>query len=346
MASERYVFQKHIDDGGQGSVSLYQDNYLDRKVAVKTIKIDKHPEALDEVNMMKSVVSKHVVNLYDVIQSGSTIEIYQEYLGGDDLRDKVAKCSPQEFLLLAFQLVSGLADIHNAGICHRDIKLENVKFDEQGVLKIFDFGVSREGDPHDTLNGFGTAQYLAPEVYELHHSSEVTLSYAVDIFAFGVTLHKLAFGGNCNFCGYVPGIAPSAVQFDKLGLGGDITTLLSKTLSSNPIDRPSAKDLKRYLERELLKDKHVGFFVTPRNTHQIDVSNRAVKIRIADKLSIVIGYNGYDFIVMSVEGAVYINNDRALVNRILHGACVLTFENSDERRFFVSFSSSHPEIVL
>lgn len=345
MASERYVFQKHIDDGGQGSVSLFHDTYLDRNVAVKSIRIDEHPEALEEVKMMKSIVSKHVVSLYDVIQSESTIDIYQEYLGGDDLRDKVGNCSTHEFLSLAFQLASGLADIHNAGVCHRDIKLENIKFDEQGVLKIFDFGVSREGDPHATLNGFGTAQYLAPEVYELYQSPEVTLSFAVDIFAFGVTLHKLAFGGNCNFCGYVPGMPPTEVQFGQLGLGSDLTELLIRTLSSNPQDRPTANNLKFHLERALLKDKHIGFFVTPQSKHQIDSSNRTVRVRFESELSIVIRYNGFDFNVVAVEGSVYINNDAALVGKKLHGGCVLTFHNND-RRFFVSFSSSHPEIVL
>ncbi|MEK1962780.1 serine/threonine-protein kinase [Vibrio parahaemolyticus] len=345
MASERYVFQKHIDDGGQGSVSLYHDTYLDRSVAVKSILIEQHPKALEEVKMIKSIASKHVVSLYDVIQSESTIEIYQEYLGGDDLRDKEGNCSPHEFLLLAFQLASGLADIHDSGVCHRDIKLENIKFDEQGVLKIFDFGVSREGDPHNTLNGFGTAQYLAPEVYELYQSSEVTLSFAVDIFAFGVTLHKLAFGGNCNFSGYVPGMKPTMTSFGQLGLGDALTAHLNKTLSSDPKSRPSAKDLKLHLKRALLKDKHIGFFVTPRSKHHIDSSNRAVRVRIEDELSILIGYDGFDFNVLAVEGAVYINNDEAHVGKKLHGGCVLTFQNH-ERRFFVSFSSSHPEIVL
>jgi serine/threonine-protein kinase len=345
MASERYVFQQHIDDGGQGSVSLFHDSFLDRKVAIKSIRIDEHPEALEEVNMMKSIVSKHVVSLYDVIQSESTIDIYQEYLGGDDLRDKVSNCSLDEFLLLAFQLASGLADIHNAGVCHRDIKLENIKFDEQGVLKIFDFGVSREGDPHATLNGFGTAQYLAPEVYELYQSTEVTLSFAVDIFAFGVTLHKLMFGGNCNFCGYVPGMQPTEVQFGQLGLENDLTELLTKTLNSNPEDRPTANDLKIHLERALLKDKHVGFFATPQSKHQISSSNRTVRVSFENGLCIVIRYTGFDFVVAAVQGSVYINNDEALVGNKLHGGCVLTF-HSNNRRFFVSFSSSHPEIVL
>lgn len=346
MVTERYKHIRHIDDGGQGSVSLYSDIYLDRLVAVKTIKKEQSPSNIPEVNLLKLINSKHVVSLYDVIQNDSTIDIYQEYLGGEDLRNKVGNCSKEEFLSLAYQLAYGLADIHNFGICHRDIKLENIKFDEQGVLKIFDFGVSREGDLHSTINGNGTGEYRAPEIYELYISPTVNLTLAVDVFAYGVTLHKLAFGGKCNFSGFVPGVRPSKIRFNELGLDLELTHLLEATLERTPEDRPTSVQLAKSLEKEILKGKHVGFFVASNNTYQIDKSNPAIRIKIQDGLSIEIEYNGFYFIVYSIEGSVYINNEHATPNKILYGACVLTFVNKAEQRFFVSFSSSHPEIVL
>ncbi|EGU54069.1 protein kinase [Vibrio orientalis CIP 102891 = ATCC 33934] len=347
MASERYKYQKHLDNGSYGSVALYSDIFLDRNVAVKTINTstaDDIDSILEEVKLLKSVYSKHVVNLYDVVHTPTSIDIYQEYLSGEDLVNKSGKCSKAEILSLGYQLAFGLSDIHKSGICHRDIKLENAKFDAQGVLKIFDFGVSREGDPHQTQNGFGTLEYRAPEIYKLHSEQSVTVSFAADIFSYGVTMHKLAFGGACNFSGYVPKVPQSAPLFAHLGLSVTLTQLLTKTLSYNPEDRPTAEELTYHLGREITQGWHTGSFVTSSGTHFVNSANPTARLKSQSNQAITIYYNGFDFVVQEVEGDVYLNNQSAKPGNILHQACVVTFDG--EQRSFVSFSSSHPEIVL
>lgn len=346
MASDRFQYIRHIDSGGQGSVSLYEDTFLDREVAVKTILIQNQSEDTREVDLLKCISSKHVVGLYDVIRAGNCIEIYQEYLGGDSLADKIGKCSNREFLSLAYQLACGLSDIHDSGVCHRDIKLDNVKFDEQGVLKIFDFGVSRTGDPHKTVNGWGTLEYLAPETFKLQTAPSVELSFAVDVFALGATLHKLAFNENCNFTNFVPNTNPTYARFETLGFSKELSSALNLTVASEPRSRPSAIKLRLLLQRELLKDQHVGLFVAPNNIHTIDKSSPTTRIKIKEGLFITVHYNGFDFLISDVGGEVLINNENAEVGKRLYGACVLTFVISSAQRFFVSFSSSHPEIVL
>ncbi|MFA0497446.1 serine/threonine-protein kinase, partial [Vibrio sp. 10N.222.46.A1] len=325
--------------------SLYRDIFLDREVAIKTIPISKKNNTIEEVNLLKSIASKHVVGLYDVIQTQTNIEIYQEYLDGEDLASKVGQCHGPEFLSLAYQLASGLRDIHSSGICHRDIKLDNAKFDKQGVLKIFDFGVSRIGDPHQTVNGHGTLEYLAPEAFGLYTQDSVVLSFAVDIYALGVTLHKLAFSGICKF-NKTLNPQPESPRFAELGFCSKLTSLLNKCVSENKTERPSANSLVAELQRELLRNKHTGLFVAPKGSHNIDQAHPKTRIKISDDLSIIINYNGYDFYVTKVEGHVYINNEIVDVGKVLYGACVLTFVRDANNRFFVSFSSSHPEIVL
>lgn len=346
MASERYKFQKHLDNGSYGSVALYSDIYLDRNVAIKTINTSTSDidSILEEVKLLKSVYSKHVVNLYDVVHTPTSIEIFQEYLSGEDLVNKSGKCSKAEILSLGYQLAFGLSDIHKSGICHRDIKLENAKFDAQGVLKIFDFGVSREGDPHQTLNGYGTLEYRAPEIYKLHSEPSVIVSFASDVFSYGVTLHKLAFGGACNFSGFVPKVQQSAPLFAQLGFSTTLTELLTRTLNHNPEDRPTAEELTYHLGREITQGRHTGSFVTSLGTHFVTHSNPSARLTSKTNQSITVYYNGFDFVVQDVNGDVYLNNQSAKSGVVLHQACVITFDG--EQRSFVSFSSSHPEIVL
>ncbi|MEC6881485.1 serine/threonine-protein kinase [Photobacterium piscicola] len=345
MVNERYEFIRHINTGGQGSVSLYSDKYLDREVAVKTILSNQNSNIIEEVDLLESVCSKHVVNLYDVIQTNSQVDIYLEYLGGDDLRDKAGNCTFDEFLSLAYQLASGLADIHASGICHRDIKLENAKFDTQGVLKIFDFGVSRIGNQHNTMNGFGTVQYLAPECYELITNDSVELTFAVDIYALGVTLHKLIFNDFCDFHGKL-GYPETKIKFNTLNFSQELSDLLNSTLELKPEDRPTALQLKLNLERELLKSKHIGLFASSNKMHLLDKNTLCTQIKFRDDLFITIKYDLSDFIIVNVMGSIYINNKPAIIGNILPEACVLTFKLTQSERFFVSFSSSHPELVL
>ncbi|WP_047461622.1 protein kinase domain-containing protein [Vibrio fluvialis] len=348
MASDRYEYLKDIDNGAYGSVRLYFDKYLDRNVAVKKIDFTTTDKLriLEEVKLLKSVSSKHVVSIYDVLHSNDNIEIYQEYLSGDDLISKAGNCDLQEFLSLSYQLAFGLSDIHSSGVCHRDIKLENAKFDEQGVLKIFDFGVSREGDPHLTLCGHGTMEYRAPEIYGLLVTPSVELTFSVDIFAFGVMLHKLAFNEQCNFSGYVPKVKHSSPRFSELGLSNTLTQLLERTLEKQPNNRPAARELVEQLGRELTRNKHIGRFVSSDSIYVVDHKTPTAILRLSTGQSISVQYDGYDFRVQNVNGNVLINNNKAKINDILHQACVLTFDTGKPERYFVSFSSSHPEIVL
>ncbi|XP_073472873.1 ribosomal protein S6 kinase-related protein [Aquarana catesbeiana] len=92
--------------------------------------------------------------------------------------------------LFAAELVSVLVYLHNLGIIHRDVKMENVLLDERGHLKLSDFGLSRHlpfGERAYTI--CGTLQYMAPEVL-----SGGPYSHSADWWSLGVLLYALAVG--------------------------------------------------------------------------------------------------------------------------------------------------------
>jgi serine/threonine protein kinase len=82
-------------------------------------------------------------------------------------------------------IVLGLEYIHTQGILHRDIKPENLVFEENGYLRITDFGIARKWSPDNAKETSGTPGYMAPEVMcRQNHGIEV------DYFALGVICYE------------------------------------------------------------------------------------------------------------------------------------------------------------
>ena len=97
------------------------------------------------------------------------------------------------------QILEGLRALHTR-IVHRDIKPENV-FDRSGVLKIGDFGLSRFIDQATrtlTFKGFGSPQYMAPEVWGMHRATPATDLYAVGVMLFEAVTHQAPFAAEAD----------------------------------------------------------------------------------------------------------------------------------------------------
>ncbi|KAK6776717.1 hypothetical protein RDI58_027718 [Solanum bulbocastanum] len=161
--------------------------------------------AIREYNIHKSLVHHHIVRLWDIFEiDHNTFCTILEYCSGKDL-DAVLKATPvlpeREARIIIVQVFQGLIYLNKKSqrIIHYDLKPGNVLFDELGVAKVTDFGLSKivEDDVGSqgmelTSQGAGTYWYLPPECFEL--SKTPLISSRVDVWSAGILLYQMLFG--------------------------------------------------------------------------------------------------------------------------------------------------------
>ncbi|KAJ8552065.1 hypothetical protein K7X08_028508 [Anisodus acutangulus] len=161
--------------------------------------------AIREYNIHKSLVHHHIVLLWDIFEiDQNTFCTILEYCSGKDL-DAVLKSTPvlpeREARIIIVQIFQGLVYLNKKSqrIIHYDLKPGNVLFDELGVAKVTDFGLSKivEDDVGSrgmelTSQGAGTYWYLPPECFELNKTP--LISSKVDVWSAGILLYQMLFG--------------------------------------------------------------------------------------------------------------------------------------------------------
>ena len=351
----RYSPTGETFDGGMSDVTVCNDTHLERKVVVKYLKKGTDSRRLlDELAALQSIRSKHVVQIYDVIKDehNKIVAIVEEYLPGQDLTSEPVPTDANEFLRLAFAIAEGIADVHAHNRVHRDIKRQNMKFDAEDCLKLFDFGLSKDGaQAASTLGEIGTPGYMAPELFEATKGGRTNFTKAVDTYAFGATLLAILLGRLPRDMRESPPIMPcSDADFTKLKIGipKDLATVFNACLSVKPDARPQMADVARLIGAHLLKDKHRALLVSQKDTYTIDAASPAVRLHVSQQGTITIRYDGFAFKVAEVDGKVAINNSAAKLNDKLPDSCVIVLGGSElgGQRTIFTVDVSHPEVTL
>jgi len=340
----RYRLAEQLQPGGMGEIFECIDTHLDRRVVLKVLKAGEDDRRLlDEQKALVKLRSKHVVQLYDVIISNETIPqkaIVLEHIDGQDL----TPCSSiNEGLKTLWQVACGLSDIHNAGVIHRDIKPNNIRITPAGLVKIYDFGLSRNSGPEaQTKSIIGTPGYMAPELWQW--GCDISFEKSIDVYAFGILALKVFNRPIPNELLHHP---PAALTSDT-GLSnilpGEIASAIEKCISYNKNDRPSIYSVEKILRKYLLKNKHRALLVLGSRIHELDATRRTTSINVGTLGSLGIQYDGLHFRITSIQGNVTVNNMGINVGNELPACCVITFGVSYPRTF-VTFDVSNPEVM-
>lgn len=350
----RYVPQPiRPSRGGMSHAQVCKDNHLDRLVLVKELQDGVESRRLrDEVVALAAIRSKHVVQLYDVIkdENGGIVGLVEEYIPGADLNSIIPVSDPVEILRIGYAIACGLADIHQAGRIHRDIKPGNMKFDAEGCLKIFDFGLART-DQQDSLTrgAVGTDGYMAPEIC-VGDEDDVWFSQAIDTYAFAATMLKVVRGAIPGPMRAVTPRVTAEADFSQqpVTIASDVATVLNSCLSADAHLRPSMAVVRDLLGAHLLKDTHRATFVVNNSVYQLGAQRTTVKISQGRLGTVSLGYDGLRFQITATSGEVFVNNVQITAPHTLPGSCVVTVGGQEwgVSRAHIPIDVSHPEVVL
>ncbi len=155
---------------------------------------DDYQSVKQEINILKKMKHKHIVQLYDVLQTSRHIFIIMEYCEGKDLLDYIltkSKLSEEESLKYFQQLINALFYLHSQNIAHRDIKIDNMLLDRNRDLKLVDFGLSTKYPDDNLLNQpCGTVVYAAPEILQGREYHGML----ADVWSSGIVLYGMLSG--------------------------------------------------------------------------------------------------------------------------------------------------------
>ncbi len=263
----KYEILRPLGKGAMGQVYLAHDTMLDRDVALKVMvaQIADDPELKARFEREAKSVAKmthpNVVTVFDLGNhtDGSPF-IAMELLKGQDLQKAVRQTPPltlERKVAVIVQVLAGLAHAHQAGIVHRDIKPANIFIQEDGSVKIMDFGVAHvtAASMTGTGNVVGTADYMSPEQVQ-----GKKVDGRSDLFSVGCMLFELAAGRrpfhSDNLMAIFYKITHEDANFDLIPQGADydaLMPLLKKALSKNLPDRYQtayefAVDLREWLK--------------------------------------------------------------------------------------------------
>lgn len=199
--NDRYEIIKTIGEGGMANVYLANDTILERNVAIKVLRGDLSTDEKfirrfkREALSVSNLSHPNIVEVYDVGEEEGNYYIVMEYIDGKTLKQQLQKrgaLTLTEVIDIMSQLADGLAHAHEAYIIHRDIKPQNIMIEDNGLIKITDFGIAtaiNSTQLTQTNSVMGSVHYLPPE-----QASGKGSTIKSDIYSLGILMYELITG--------------------------------------------------------------------------------------------------------------------------------------------------------
>lgn len=253
-----FDIDKKIGSGGMGDVYLATDKRLERKVAIKLLRLPyKEQKENDEFVLRfkreaKAIAKLHhqnIVSIFDIGDENNQYYMIMEYIEGKNLEQLLKlgmTLDTKTAALIAFQICNALEYAHNNQIIHRDIKPANIILTGTNSVKLTDFGIARVNNALDENNKFitgsnllGSIAYTSPE--QLANASSV--DNRADIYSLGITIYE-ALTGKLPFEAESVAIFITKVMTEKPKSLNELNSNIPKDFS-DVIDKMIEKDLNK-----------------------------------------------------------------------------------------------------
>ncbi len=202
----RYRLEEPIGRGGMATIfKAVDEQMMDRLVAVKVLRevYSNDPKFVTrfqrEARAASALQHPNIVQVFDYGQSADSYYIVMEYIDGMDLRRYLKRRGGilpiERSVEIARAVAQGLGAAHRRGIVHRDVKPQNIMVNDDGLVKLTDFGIAsmyKDADAERlTTTGMtlGTVQYYAPE-----QAQGEMVRPAADVYALGIVIYEMTTG--------------------------------------------------------------------------------------------------------------------------------------------------------
>ena len=285
---DEFEILQTLGKGSYGFVAKVKSKKNDKIYAMKMIDFSLIKDqtekqlSIDEIQIIKSLNSPHIIKFYDSFNIGERYYILMEYINNGDLKGYITAhqnmktpVPEKELWQIFYQCMSGLSYIHQNNLIHRDIKPANLFLTDDKVIKIGDFGVSAKRKYNqnyqnnlEQTNGFqkenlmiGTPLYMSPEMFNHQNYGS-----KVDVYSMGCTFYELCYFSPPRMPFPVPKLVNNQMEiftdlkdvekkFNQNMYSQDINILLAKMIEKDPSKRPSTAEI-----FNIIKEKYNSLF--------------------------------------------------------------------------------------
>lgn len=238
----------------------------------------------DIYKKVQSLSIPNVPKIYEIISLDDKLIVIEEYINGSSLKEILAESkiiSGAKVIEYILSLINIIEEFHSASppIIHKDIKPSNIMINNDGILKLIDFDISRiyRNDQSTDTHILGTYGYAAPEHFGFNQTDART-----DIYSLGATMNKMLVG---------------KLPADQL-YKGDLSKIISKCIEIDPNRR--YQDVTE-LKNELFKKKN-KYERRNKQINNNDLSSKLPGFRSGNSLLKILSFLWYGFLIMIALG--------------------------------------------
>ncbi len=260
---DEYEIHEELGRGGMAIVFKAREKGLDRDVAVKVLPFSLAFDAefverfQREARTAAKLEHAHIISIYRVGKKGRVIYFVMKYLRGESLSEKLhkrGKLPPNEIRRILVQTASALGYAHKNEIVHRDIKPDNIMFDDAGNAILTDFGIAKAASGTrltGTGMSIGTPHYMSPEQARAQKLDGRSDIYSLGVVAYQCLAGVVPFDGEDSFSiGYKHIMEDLPEPEMETAEQRVLYDIVERMMAKSPEDRhQTAEDLVAALER-------------------------------------------------------------------------------------------------
>ncbi len=248
--AEEYELLEELGRGGMAIVYRARDKHLEREIAVKILPFSLAFDAefverfTREARTAAGLEHPNIIPIYRVGKNGRVIYFVMKLLRGGSLSRVLGdrkKLAPAEIRKLLTDVGSALGYAHKRGIVHRDIKPDNIMFDEFGQCVVTDFGIAKAGSGSKltgTGMSIGTPHYMSPEQARAQSIDGRSDLYSLGVLAYQALVGDVPYDGEDSFSiGYKHIMEPIPVPLLDTSEERRLFEVIKKLIMKDPFDR-------------------------------------------------------------------------------------------------------------